>query len=118
MSVSRGDVVLLDFPFPSGRGAKRRPALVVQNDTDNARLLNTIVAQITSVTHRAHEPTQVFIDLATEEGQQSGLLHDSVVNCVNLYTVEQSCILRHLGSLPDALMQQVDDALEAALDLP
>jgi mRNA interferase MazF len=46
MNVNRGDVVLVDFPFPRG-GSKLRPAVVVQNDTDNGRLLNTIVAQIT-----------------------------------------------------------------------
>jgi mRNA-degrading endonuclease toxin of MazEF toxin-antitoxin module len=47
MNIKRGDVVLVDFPYPSGSGGKVRPALVLQNDADNARLLNTIVAQIT-----------------------------------------------------------------------
>ena len=28
----RGDVVLVDFPFSTGGGAKVRPALVIQND--------------------------------------------------------------------------------------
>ena len=48
MSAVRGDVVLAWYPFASGSGGKRRPCLVIQNDTDNARLTNTIVAQITS----------------------------------------------------------------------
>ena len=50
MNVQRGDIVLLDYPYPSGGGAKVRPALVVQNDRDNRRLVNTIIVQITSVT--------------------------------------------------------------------
>jgi hypothetical protein len=33
MTVNRGDVVLVDYPFTTG-GAKVRPALVVQNDRD------------------------------------------------------------------------------------
>ena len=45
MTVNRGDVVLVDYPFTTG-GAMMRPALVVQNDRDNARMTNTIVAQI------------------------------------------------------------------------
>jgi mRNA interferase MazF len=53
MNVQRGAVVLVDFPYPSGTGSKVRPALVVQNDRDNTRLLNTIVVQITGTTHRA-----------------------------------------------------------------
>jgi mRNA interferase MazF len=60
MNVRRGEVVLLDSPFAGG-GSKVRPALVVQNDRDNARLLATIVAQITSVTRRALELTQLLI---------------------------------------------------------
>ena len=117
MNVQRGDVVLLDYPYASGGGAKVRPALVVQNDRDNQRLTNTIVVQITSVTRRALEPTQLLVELSTAEGQQSGLRQDSVVNCVNIVTLEKGKILRRLGALPESLLQQVDGCLMAALDL-
>ena len=60
---SRGDVVLVDYPFSSGVGVKRRPALVVQNERDNAKLTNTIVAMITSRTDRASQPTQLPIGI-------------------------------------------------------
>jgi mRNA-degrading endonuclease toxin of MazEF toxin-antitoxin module len=65
MNVQRGDVVLVDYPYSSGTGAKVRPVLVIQNDRDNQRLLNTIVVQITSVNRRALEPTQLLIELDT-----------------------------------------------------
>src|SRR5713226_200164 len=100
MNVKRGEVVLVDFPFPNG-GSKLRPALVVQNDTDNGRLLNTIVAQITGNVQRAGEPTQVLVEISTPEGMQSGLQFDSVVNCVNLVTLDKDNVLRRLGHLPD-----------------
>ena len=32
MNVQRSDVVLVDFPYPSGVGSKVRPALVIQNN--------------------------------------------------------------------------------------
>ena len=35
MNVRRGDVVLVLYPFASGMGGSRRPALIVQNDADN-----------------------------------------------------------------------------------
>ena len=72
MNVQRGDVVLLDYPYSSGGGAKVRPASVVQNDRDNQRLTYTIVVQITSVTRRVLEPTQVLVELSAVEGQLSG----------------------------------------------
>ena len=106
MAVQRGDIVLLHFPFSSGRGVKVRPALVIQQNANNRRLTNTIVAMITSTSQRAAvEPTQLLIDLTTPEGQQSGLLHTSTVKCENLFTVEQSVILRTVGHLPSALKE-------------
>jgi mRNA interferase MazF len=93
-----------------------RPALVVQNELDNQRLLNTIVVQITSVT-RAMESTQLLIDITTPEGKQSGLRHNSVVNCVNLLTLDKNKILRKIGSLPFDSMKMVNECLKAALEL-
>lgn len=80
MNVQRGEVVLVDFPYAGGTGHKVRPALVIQNDRDSVRLVNTIVAQITGTTQRALEPTQVLIDPVTPEGKPSGLRFESVVN--------------------------------------
>jgi mRNA interferase MazF len=117
MNVKRGDIVLVDFPFPRG-GSKLRPALVVQNDADNSRLLNTIVAQITGNVQRAGEPTQVLIEISTSGGKQSGLQFDSVVNCVNLVTLDKNDVVRRIGRLLDPFLKNVNDALKAALELP
>ena len=118
MNVQRGDIVLVDFPYAGGGGAKVRPALVIQNDRDNQRLTNTIIVQITSLTRRVLEPTQLLVELVSPEGQQSGLQQDSVVNCVNLLTLDKGKVLRKLGTLPDATMQRVNECLKAALELP
>src|SRR5258707_54976 len=119
MTFSRGDVVLLDFPFSGGGGSKVRPALVVQNDRDNRRLTNVIVAMITSRTDRAGlVATQSFLDLSTPEGAQSGLVSNSVVNCANLFTVDQRRVLRIIGSLAPTFMTHIDASLKSALELP
>jgi mRNA interferase MazF len=115
MSVRRGDVVLAWYPFSSGSGGKRRPCLVVQNDTDNARLANTVVVQITSNLRAASEPTHLLIEVNTPEGKQSGLLHDSLISCNNLATIEQSLVAKVIGSLPSEVMAKVDDCLKAAV---
>ena len=117
MTLARGQVVLVDFPFSGGGRSKLRPALVVQNDRDNARLSNTIVAMISSRVERApYEPTQVLVEQRSH-GKQSGLRVDSVVNCVNLFTLEQSKVLRVLGTFPPSLTAQVDAALKAVFGL-
>ena len=118
MSVKRGDVVLLQTPMTRGRGTKLRPMLVIQNDANNGRMANTILAFITTNLARVAEPTQVLVDVATPDGLQSGLQRNSVVSCENLITTRQSDISITLGHLPFALMQQVDTALKVSLALP
>ena len=61
MNVRRGDVVLVLYPFAAGMGGPRRQALIVQNDADNVRLHNTIVAQITTNLRRVAESTHVLL---------------------------------------------------------
>ena len=74
MDIHRGDVVLAFYPFASGIGGSRRPAVVVQDDRDNVRMQNTSIAQITTNLHRAGEPTHLLIEAASPEGQQAGEL--------------------------------------------
>jgi len=117
MNVSRGNIVLIDFPFAGGGPSKVRPALVVQNDRDNRRLQNTIVAMITSRASRSHaESTQVFVERSTHS-TTTGLRVDSVVNCINVFTLERSKVLRKLGDLPPELLRDVDQALRVAFGL-
>jgi mRNA interferase MazF len=115
--VNRGDVVLAFYPFASGSGGKRRPGLVVQNDADNARMAATILAQITTNLARAGEPTHLLIEASSTEGQNSGLLHDSLVSCNNLVTIELARVHKVIGRLPAATMQRIDDCLKAARGL-
>jgi mRNA interferase MazF len=116
--MKRGDIVLLDYPYTDGSGSKVRPVLIVQDDRDNQRLTNTIVALITKNVSRAHEPTQLLIDITTPDGQRSGLNQSSAVACGNLFTVAQTKVRRVIGTLSASAMAQIDTCLRAALDLP
>lgn len=118
MTVSRGDVILVDFPFSAGGGSKVRPAVVIQNDRDNRRLTNVIVAMITSQTARAKsEATQLLIDVGTPDGRRAGLIMDSAVNCANLFTIHQHKVIHLLGKLSPVLLAKLDLCLKAALEL-
>jgi|SRR5665213_2717602 len=113
----RGDVVLLNFPFAGGAGTKIRPAVVVQCDANNSRLLSTIVAMVSSQTKYAHLPTQLLIDPATLEGRASGLLRPSVIKSDVLYTIDKSLILRKIGQLHPTSISQLDFCLKSSLSL-
>src|SRR5438034_10474075 len=115
----RGDVVVARIPYYDRPGFKDRPAVVVQCDRNNRRLLSTIVAGLTTNLKRvATEPTQFLIDPATPEGHSAGLSQPSAVKCENLFTVAQADIRRAVGHLSDVLKKRLDECLKAALELP
>jgi mRNA interferase MazF len=110
----RGEILLVLFPHSDLQTAKPRPALVVQADNLQTGLSQVIVVMITSRLFRADHPSRVTILLSTPEGQQSGLLTDSVVMTDNFATIMESEISRVIGSLP---MSEVDGALRHTLGL-
>jgi len=113
-TVNRRDVALVLFPNSNLISAKTRPALIVQADDLQTGLPQVIVAMITSQMFRAGHSSRVTILLSPLEGQQSGLLTDSVVMVDNLATIVLSAVYRVIGSLPTAA---IDEALKHTLGL-
>src|SRR5579872_1121968 len=89
MTVRRGDVVRIDWPYSDRTGSKLRPALVVQTDALNGLIADTILVLI-SRTQRALGATEVLLDPAGEP--RCGFRYSSVVSCNNLLTVDQGLI--------------------------
>jgi mRNA interferase MazF len=116
MSVARGDIVLVDYPFSDRTGSKVRPALVVQADSLNRKITDTILAAISRSTHRS-SVTQLFIDINTHEGAQTGLRQPSMIQCENLLTYDQRMVITKIGELSASMMQRVGDCLKTALNL-
>jgi mRNA interferase MazF len=87
-----GEVVFLMFPFVEASGAKRRPALVLMDASDD----DIIVARITG------QMSQTAFDVPLVEWQQAGLRIPSVVRVHKLATLEKGLVERQLGNLaPD-----------------
>ena len=117
MQVNRGDVVLTFVPNVGSPGGKLRPALVVQCDSLNGRLNETIIAAVTSNLSRVHEDHQLLIDVTTPEGQATGLLQDSAIRCERLHSIPLVDVKRIIGKLPAPLVPEIDDCLKAALGI-
>jgi mRNA interferase MazF len=117
MNVQRGDVVLADYSHAL-TGSSVRPVVVIQADEYNRRIANTVVAQITRTLKRGDDPAHLFIDVSTAEGKKTGLLHNSVVSCYNLNTLNEQRIKYVIGRLSGEMLRQIDQCLKAALGLP
>jgi len=110
--VRRGDVFWVDWdPSRGSEQGGRRPALVIQNDTGNRMSPTTIVAAITTAIDREYP------FLANVTAAESGLPRDSTVNLSAILTIDQTRLGNRCGSLSQARMRQVDEAIRASLGL-
>jgi mRNA interferase MazF len=117
MSWQRGDICLARFPHAAGGRGKRRPVVVVQADAYNRQLRHVIVAETTTNIAGASDPANLLIEIATTEGQATGLKQNSLVTCLHLVTMSTDRVGRKIGGLSAALLLKLDDCLKAALGL-
>jgi mRNA interferase MazF len=118
VKVSRGDVVLLDFPFSDASGSKVRPAVIVQGDSYNRRMTSTVVVLVTKTIRRARQDaTQFLVKADSPAGRAAGLHFDSAVTCTNLYTVHGDFIRYRIGKLPESLRPSLNTCLKTALGI-
>jgi mRNA interferase MazF len=118
MIFKRGDVCLARFPHAAGGRGKKRPVVVVQADVYNQKLHHVIVAEVTTNLGAASDPANLLIEVATTDGQASGLVQDSVVTCLHLVTMSEDRISKVIGKLSAGLLQKLDACLKASLGLP
>jgi mRNA-degrading endonuclease toxin of MazEF toxin-antitoxin module len=109
MNLTRGDIGLARFPHAAGGRGKKRPVVIVQGDAYNQRLRHVIVAEVTSNLAVASDPANLLIEVATSEGQGTGLLQDSVVTCLHLVTMSADRVGKIIGKLSAVQLQKVDD---------
>jgi mRNA interferase MazF len=115
----KGDVVLVSFPYTTDEGkteTKRRPAVIISNNYNNARLDDVLLVPLTSNVRRAgKEPTQVVIAQHSPEGQAGGLRLDSVIDCTVIATIPKTLMVSKIGALPQETMERVDQCLMVAM---
>jgi len=110
----RGDVILVKFPYSDLVRYKKRPALVVQDETVDTGLSQRVVVQITSNLERTGE-TRVLVKKDTPEGRAMGILSDSVIVADHLATVLPREIDKVIGRCN--CMPEVEAALRRVLGL-
>jgi|SRR6266851_4691030 len=113
----RGEIRLVDLdPTRGSEASKRRPAVVVSNDSANSaagRLGRGVitVVPITSNVERVY-PFQVVL-----EPDATGLKRNSKAQAEQVRSIAVERVGRQLGHLPVALMAQLDEALRLHLAL-
>jgi len=109
----RGEIYLADFdPVIGSEIAKRRPALVIQNDIGNRVSPITIVAAFSSQVRQPLYPIEVLV-----RAPEGGLSADSTVRLNQLRTMDKSRLIKRLGKVSATTMAAVDMAIKISLGL-
>ena len=87
--------------------------LVIQADTYNrSRIKTVLVAVITKNLTLAAAPGNVLLPT-----KQSGLSLDSVINVMQLLTIDRRLLTEFIHHLPVTLLAQIDDGLRIVINL-
>ena len=95
-----GDVVLVSFPYADFSKFKKRPALVV----GYAEFDNLILCQITSKAETSRSAIRLTSSDFSSEG---GLNLSSYIRPDKLFTLEQSIIEKHVGTIKATRLKAV-----------
>jgi mRNA interferase MazF len=111
--LKRGDIFLANLePIKGSEQGGIRPVLIIQNDISNKYSPVTIIAAITSKIFDKEFPTNVFISK-----EDSGLDKDSTVLLNQIRTLDNSRLIKRIGSLDSFIMKKVDIAIKVSLDI-
>ena len=108
-SYSRGDVVLVSFPFTDLTSTKRRPALVISPDAVNRMDEDLILVAITSQLN----PFPNSIQVLPTECEDGALPKESMIKLNKMFTLTTALITKKLCCVNDQKLNQVLASLRA-----
>jgi mRNA interferase MazF len=106
----RGDVVLAPYPLGQESSGRKRPALVISSEEYNQATGELIIAQITSRISAPPRPG----DYRILNWQEAKLPRPALVRA-RLATLKASQALRKLGTLTEADLRAVQEALRGVI---
>ncbi|MDZ8188934.1 MAG: type II toxin-antitoxin system PemK/MazF family toxin [Nostoc sp. ChiSLP02] len=114
MSLQKGDIVLVPFPFTDLTGTKLRPGLVLWIDTigDDVTLCFISSQNISSLS-----PEEFILQPSDPDFTSTGLRVASKVRVTRITTIERRLITRRIGKLGANQVQQLNTVILQALKL-
>ena len=111
MTFKAFDVVAVPFPFTDRDAAKRRPALVISNESFNQQHNQIVLAMITTATENVWPS-----DVSLTNWQKAGLK----VACrfrLKLFTLDQTLVLKIIGHLSSKDVKSIQAVLAEFIDI-
>jgi len=117
MTLQRGDIVLVPFPFTDLTRQKARPAVVVSSQRFNTTSPDVILVAISSKLPAIANDMELIVRHGSAGFQATGLRVSSVIRPTKLVTLQQSLIYTTLGKLDGLMIEELDVRLARAVGL-
>jgi mRNA interferase MazF len=115
LSMVKGKIVLVQFPFDDFSSLKVRPAVSLTEPVGNFR--HVVLAFITSKVPPDLLESDLILDSGRPDFKTTGLAVTSTIRLHRLTTVTVSMIKRELGILPESLSIEVCHRLKKMFEL-
>ncbi len=112
MTYSFGEVVLVDFPFSSNLGIKKRPAVIISKTDFNNSKEDIILLAITSKVDNLS-----IGEALLKNWKEAGLVKSSAFKSV-IFTVEKQHIDKTIGKLTESDKNLLAGCLKQILETP
>jgi mRNA interferase MazF len=108
----QGDILLVPFPFTDLSSQKRRPVIVISNNSYNKKTTDILVVAMTS------NPVEVDYSFAiTSDDLEKGTLnHPGKVRVDKIYTLAQSIVIKTFGRVNEKLLECIRKELQALVE--
>jgi len=101
------EIVLVPFPYSDLSSAKKRPVLIVSNDTYNQRFDDVLVCVITSNKYK----DAYSINLSDKNLETGILPESSIVKTHKLFSVQKSKIIKKFSIVKTAFYKEVENLI-------
>ena len=103
----QGDIVLIPIPFTDLSSSKRRPVIVVSNDTYHRDTRDMIVVAMTS----NPAPVDYGFRIESADLARGTLNHPGTVRVDKIYALSQTLIVRTFGSVSVIILDRIRSLL-------
>ncbi len=110
--MSKGDIVLVYFPFTDLKGRKLRPALVLYEGKRDI-----VLAFISSRLEKYDPKTSVIIRKEDPGFEETGLKVSSIIRLDKIATIHKSLVAGKIGTLPQHFREKVNKKIKTLLTI-
>jgi mRNA-degrading endonuclease toxin of MazEF toxin-antitoxin module len=104
----QGDIVLIPVPFTDLSSQKRRPVIVVSNDTYNRSSPDVVVVAMTSNPAK----TPFSFEITANDLVEGSLNRPGMVRVDKIYTLAQSIVVKKFGKISPQVVQRIRRTLD------